>query len=94
MTTLRRLRLALILAMFSLVPLAGTIIGGVAFWQRESLAFNLITIFLVLMFAFCFGISLSIGLDSGLADIPWAKIGVFFTLLLLSGGVAWVRDMT
>jgi hypothetical protein len=94
MNTLRRLRLAVTLAVFSLVPLTGTIIGGVAFWQRESPVFNLITIFLVLLFAVCFGISLSIGLDTALADVPWMKVGLFFALLLLSSGVVWARDMT
>jgi hypothetical protein len=51
-----------------------------------------LTVFLAVMFALCVGISVSIGVDRSIRDVPWLRIGAVALLILLARGVSWVRD--
>lgn len=93
MRTLKRWRIAIPLAFFSAMPLAATIVGAVAFWEEDSPARRVITVFLGIMFAACLGIALSIGFDRKLEDPPWLRIGTVVLFIGLGCGVSWVRDM-
>jgi hypothetical protein len=90
---LKRWRLAVPLALLSLLPLAATIIGMIAFWQDDSPARRAITVFLAVMFAACFGVALSIGFDRKMESPPWLRIGTIVAFIVLGCGVSWVRDL-
>jgi hypothetical protein len=45
------------------------------------------------MFALCVTISVSIGVDRRIEDIPWWRIGAVALLIGLGCGVSWVRDL-
>jgi hypothetical protein len=89
----KRWRLAVPLALLSLLPLAATIIGIIAFWRDDGPARRAITVFLAVMFAACFAVALSIGLDHRMQSPPWLRIGIIAVFLLLGCGVGWVRDL-
>jgi hypothetical protein len=93
MNTARRLQIAWVLALFALFPLAGVIFDVLLDWDTTSSAFKPITGFLIVLFAGCFGISLSIALDRDLDDVPWAKLGYFLLFLVLGMGVVWARNI-
>ncbi|GAA4955686.1 hypothetical protein [Actinoplanes utahensis] len=91
MTTSRRLQIATILALFALAPLMGTIVKTVILWDLHGTTYHLVTGLAVLSFAAALSISLLIGLDSDLDDIPWAKLGIFVLLLFVGGLFGWAR---
>jgi hypothetical protein len=88
-----RWRIAIPLALISALALAATILGASAYWGEDSVARNALTIFLGLMFALCLGISISIGVDRKLNDVPWLRIGTVVVFIALACGVTWVRDL-
>lgn len=94
MTTLRRVQIAFILALFSLTPLAGTIFNTMVFWDNHGTAYHLVTFLAVLSFAAAFSVSLLIGLDTELDDIPWSKLGLFVLFLVVGGALGWARYLT
>ncbi|MBG0568183.1 hypothetical protein [Actinoplanes aureus] len=93
MTLGRRLRLAIILGFFSVLPLAAVILGAVAFWDNWSGARQAMTIFLAVMFTICVGVSISIAADKRLEGVPWLRIGTIGLFIVLACGVGWVREM-
>lgn len=93
MKTLGRLQISVVLALFSLIGVGGTVAGAIAFWDRHTLTYNLVTLFAAFLFLVCFGVSVSIALDRKLDDIPWGRLGFYLLFFLLGGGVAWARDM-
>ena len=93
MTLLKRLRLAIPLTFLSLIPLAATIVGAVAFWDNWSGTRQAMTVFLGIMFAICVGLSVSIAFDRRIESIPWLRIATVIAFIALACGVSWVRDM-
>lgn len=92
MTPSKRWRIAIPLASISATLLGATALGAWAFWGDDSAAERALTLFLGLMFAGCLGISLSVGVDRQIQDIPWMRIGWVTLLILLACGVSWIRD--
>jgi hypothetical protein len=88
----KRWRIATPLAIISALLLGATALGAWAYWGDDSTAERVLTVFLCLMFALCLGISVSIGLDRKLQDVPWLRIGTVVLFIALACGVSWVRD--
>jgi len=88
----KRWRIAIPLALISALLLGATVLGAWAYWDDDSTAEHALTIFLGLMFALCLGISVSIGLDRKLQDVPWLRIATVALFIALACGVSWVRD--
>jgi hypothetical protein len=86
-----RWRLAAPFIVFSALFLFGTILGAWAYWSGWTLAERLITVFLGVMFAATLGISISIGTDRTIQDIPWLRIGTIVVFFALACGVTLVR---
>ncbi|GAA1658304.1 hypothetical protein [Actinoplanes couchii] len=91
MTTADRLRISFILGLFALAPLLGTIFNTMVFWENHGTMYHLITLQKVVFFGGDLGISLMIGLDTELDDVPWGKLGLFVLFLALGGLLGWVR---
>ncbi|MGA5305987.1 hypothetical protein ACPCHT_39285 [Nucisporomicrobium flavum] len=92
MNAFRRWRIAVPLAILSALLLGATVLGAWAYWSEDSAAENALTAFLCLMFAACLGISISIGVDRRIDDVPWLRIGTVVIFIALACGVSWVRD--
>ncbi len=91
MNTFTRWRLAVPFIAFSALFLFGTGLGAWAYWSGWTLAERLITVFLGIMYAFNLGISISIGADRKIQDIPWLRMGTIVLLFALACGVTLVR---
>lgn len=91
MRTFTRWRLAVPFAFFSALFLGGTALGAWAYWSGWTLAERLITVFLGVMFALNLAISISIGTDRKIQDVPWLRIGVIVLFFALACGVTLVR---
>lgn len=92
MSPFKRWRIALPLTIISALALAATIVGAVVYWDVDSTQRNLLTVFLGVMFAACTAVSLSIGFDRGIQDVPWLRIITVVVFIALACGVSWVRD--
>jgi hypothetical protein len=90
--TVTRWRLATPFIVFSGLFLFGTGLGAWAYWSGWSLAERLITVFLGVMFAINLGISISIGTDSKIRDIPWLRMGTIVLFFALACGVTVARQ--
>lgn len=93
MSPLRRWRIAIPLAIISGLALAATVLGAWAYWDQDNTAQHLLTVFLGVMFAVCVGISISIGVDRKIEDVPWLRIGTVALFIALACSVSWVRDV-
>lgn len=91
MRTFTRWRLAAPFIFFSGLFLFGTGLGAWAYWSGWTFTERLITVFLGLMFALNLGISISIGTDRKMQDIPWLRIGTIVLFFALACGVTLVR---
>ncbi|UQU63309.1 hypothetical protein COUCH_30505 [Couchioplanes caeruleus] len=91
MSPFLRRRLAVPFIAFSAVFLFGTGLGAWAYWSGWSMAERLITVFLGIMFAINLGISISIGTDRRIDDVPWLRIGTIVVFFALACGVTLVR---
>lgn len=91
MTTFRRLQLAVILGLFAVTPLFATIFNTMVFWENHGAAYHLTTLLAVLFFAAALCISIMIGLDAELDDIPWLKLGLFLLFIVVGGLLGWIR---
>ncbi|GAB1692735.1 hypothetical protein [Krasilnikovia sp. M28-CT-15] len=92
MSPFKRWRIAIPLAIISALLLGATLLGAWAYWDKDSIPARALTIFLAGMFAACLGISISIGVDRKIQDIPWLRIGTIALFVALACGVSWVRD--
>jgi hypothetical protein len=81
--TFTRWRLAAPCIVFSALFLFGTILGAWDYWSGWTLAERLITVFLGVMFAANLDISISIGTDRKIQDVPWLRIGTIAVLFAL-----------
>jgi len=91
-TPVKRWRIAIPLVVLSALPFAATLLGSWVYWDQDSNGRRALTVFLAVMFALCVGISVSIGVDRRIRDVPWLRIGAVALLILLACGVSWVRD--
>jgi hypothetical protein len=92
-TPFKRWRIAIPLILISALALGATLLGAWAYWSQDNSTQHLLTIFLSIMFILGAAISISIGVDSRIQDIPWLRIGTVVLLILLACGVSWVRDI-
>ena len=92
MSPFKRWRIALPLTIISALALAATIVGAIVYWGVDGTGRNLLTVFLGVMFAACTAISLSIGFDKKIEDVPWLRIITVVVFIALACGVSWVRD--
>lgn len=92
MSPWHRWRIAIPLTLISAVLLGATLLGAWAYWSTDNTTRNLITAFLAVMFATCFAVSMSIGLDRRIDSVPWLRIATIAVLIALACGVSWVRD--
>jgi hypothetical protein len=88
---LTRWRLATPFIVFSGLFLLGTLLGAWAYWSGWSLGERLITIFLAVMFTLTLGVSISIGADRKISDVPWWRMGTILVFYALACGVTLVR---
>ncbi len=93
MSPLKRWRIAIPLVLISAIALGATVLGAWAYWDQDSTAQQLLTVFLGVMFTACIGIGISIGIDRKIHDTPWLRIGTVALFILLACGVSWVRDI-
>ncbi|WP_249997658.1 hypothetical protein [Actinoplanes sp. M2I2] len=93
MTPFKRWRIAIPLVIISAIALGATVLGAWAYWEKDTTAQHLLTVFLGIIFALCVGISISIGADRKIEDTPWLRIGTVALFILLACGVSWVRDV-
>lgn len=91
MNAFMRWRLAIPFIAFSALFLFGTGLGAWAYWSGWTLAERLITAFLGVMFAINLGVSISIGIDREIRDVPWLRIGTIVVFFALACGVTLVR---
>jgi hypothetical protein len=89
--TFTRWRLAMPFIILSGLLLFATGLGAWAFWSQWSGAERAITVFLGIMFAMCVGISVSIGADRKIQDIPWMRMGTVALFIALGCGVTLAR---
>jgi hypothetical protein len=92
MDALTRWRLAKPFIVLSGLLLFATALGAWAYWSRWSLAERLITIFLGIMSTMTLAVSISIGADRRISDVPWLRMGIIVIFFALAFGVAWARD--
>ena len=92
MSTLHRWAIATPLSILSALCLGAVALGAWAYWSVDSTAERALTAFLGVMFAFNLAVSISIGADRRVEDIPWFRIGSVIVFFALACGVAVVRE--
>ncbi|WP_436530077.1 hypothetical protein [Actinoplanes sp. HUAS TT8] len=93
MSVLQRWRIAFPFVVFTLLLLAATAGGLWLYWDVDNPARRALTGFMCLMLAIAVGISISIGADSRIRAVPWARMGAVTLFIALTTGVAWVRTV-
>lgn len=91
MTRLHRLRLAVPLAVVSLLCLGATVLGAWAYWSGDTVAQRALTVVLAVLFAAGLTLSVTIGVSRPAEEPPWRLVGAVVVLLLVGWGVALLR---
>lgn len=86
-----RWRLALPLVSFSALCLSFSVIGAGLSWAGFSPADRALTVLIALTFAGGLALSVSIGADRRITDVPWARLGLVVLVLASGFGAVLVR---
>ncbi|MEU8374732.1 hypothetical protein AB0C22_16630 [Micromonospora sp. NPDC048894] len=91
MSVWKRWRIAFPLLALSLLMFVPAVFGTWAWWSENGTAYRVLSVFICLVVAGCVGVSLSVGIKRA-EDVPWLRIGLVALGVLVTCGLAVVRD--
>ena len=91
MNAFTRWKIAVPLIGLSLLMLAPALFGAWAWWSEFGAAYRVLSVVICLVIVVQLGVAVSIGVRPT-RDVPWLRIGLVAGAILLSCGLAVLRD--